>query len=64
MFKQNREFFVNTLNKNSKFLYYLPIFVILLLVFLLNILQYPMTDEWDQISDPAISEGSYYIISR
>ena len=49
-------------NKNIK--YYIPFICIALWIFILNILQYPMTDEWDQIIDPSIAEGPYYIISR
>ena len=49
-------------NKNIK--YYIPCIFIVLWFFVLNILQYPMTDEWAQIVDPSITEGPYYIISR
>ncbi len=49
-------------NKNIR--YYIPCVFIALWVFILNILQYPMTDEWNQIGDPSIKEGPYYIISR
>ena len=49
-------------NKNIK--YYVPFIFIVLWIFILNIFQYPMTDEWNQIVDPSITEGPYYIISR
>ena len=49
-------------NKNIK--YYIPFIFITIWIFMLNILQYPMTDEWAQITDPLIKEGPYFIISR